>query len=125
MSQINFDTWKNAAQSKTYYGAQGWINWNGTGVVAIRASKNVTSLTDNGTGDYSINWTVAMADANYAPVFGTVSGNATRGADGVNIDATNLPTTTVLRVLTYVGSSAAADGALTDLTMNTVAVFGN
>jgi hypothetical protein len=43
-----------------------WVNFNGTGTVAIRASMNVTSITDNGTGDYTMNFTAAMTDANYA-----------------------------------------------------------
>jgi len=44
-----------------------WVNFNGTGTVAIRASFNVSSITDNGTGDYTVNFTTALADANYAP----------------------------------------------------------
>lgn len=47
-------------------GAQVWVNFNGTGTVAIRASYNVSSITDNGTGDYTVNFTNALADANYA-----------------------------------------------------------
>jgi hypothetical protein len=43
-----------------------WVNFNGTGTVAIRASMNVSSITDNGTGDYTVNFTTAMTDANYA-----------------------------------------------------------
>jgi hypothetical protein len=43
-----------------------WVNFNGTGTVAIRASLNVSSITDNGTGDYTVNFTTAMTDANYA-----------------------------------------------------------
>ena len=43
-----------------------WVNFNGTGTVAIRASYNVSSITDNGTGKYTVNFTTAMADANYA-----------------------------------------------------------
>ena len=43
-----------------------WVNFNGTGTVAIRASFNVTSITDNGTGNYTINFTTAMTDANYS-----------------------------------------------------------
>jgi hypothetical protein len=50
------------------YTAKAWVNFNGTGTVAIRASGNVSSITDNGTGDYTVNFTVAMADANYAVV---------------------------------------------------------
>jgi hypothetical protein len=43
-----------------------WVNFNGTGTVAIRASGNVSSITDNGTGNYTVNFTTAMPDANYA-----------------------------------------------------------
>jgi hypothetical protein len=43
-----------------------WVNFNGTGTPAIRASGNVSSITDNGTGDYTVNFTTAMPDANYA-----------------------------------------------------------
>ena len=50
------------------YTAKAWVNFNGTGTVAIRASGNVSSITDNGTGDYTVNFTVAMADANYSGV---------------------------------------------------------
>jgi hypothetical protein len=42
-----------------------WVNFNGTGTVAIRAAFNVSSIQDNGTGDYTVNFTTALADANY------------------------------------------------------------
>ncbi len=48
------------------YKCRAWVNFNGTGTVAIRASGNVTSITDNGTGDYTVNFITAMPDANYA-----------------------------------------------------------
>ncbi len=47
------------------YFARAWVNFNGTGVVAIRASGNVSSITDNGTGDYTVNFTTVMPDADY------------------------------------------------------------
>ena len=50
----------------TAYGCRAWVNFNGTGTVAIRASGNVSSITDNGTGDYTVNFATAMSDANYA-----------------------------------------------------------
>ncbi len=58
-----------------------WVNFNGTGTVAIGASYNVSSITDNGTGDYTVNFTTALADANYSAVLGTlpISTNDTRG----------------------------------------------
>ena len=46
--------------------AKAWVNFNGTGTVAIRASYNVSSITDNGTGLYTVNFTNALSDANYA-----------------------------------------------------------
>jgi len=51
-----------------YYAARAWVNFNGTGTVTIRAAVNVSSITDNGTGDYTINFTTAMPDVNYAAV---------------------------------------------------------
>jgi hypothetical protein len=50
------------------YMARAWVNFNGTGTVAIRASGNVTNITDNGTADYTVNFTTAMPDTNYCAV---------------------------------------------------------
>ena len=50
------------------YGCRAWVNFNGTGTVAIRASGNVTSITDNSTGNYTVNFTTALVDANYSAV---------------------------------------------------------
>ena len=52
--------------SAPIYAARAWVNFNGTGTVAIRASGNVSSITDNGTGDYTVNFTTAMSDNNYS-----------------------------------------------------------
>jgi hypothetical protein len=52
-----------------------WVNFNGTGTVAIRASYNVSSITDNGTGDYTVNFTNAMTDANYSVSTGVGTGS--------------------------------------------------
>jgi len=46
--------------------AKAWVNFNGTGTIAIRGSYNVSSLTDNGTGNYTVNFTNAMPDVNYS-----------------------------------------------------------
>jgi hypothetical protein len=56
----------NATGSAPVYACRAWVNFNGTGTVAIRASGNVSSITDNGSGDYTVNFTTALADANYA-----------------------------------------------------------
>jgi hypothetical protein len=50
----------------TAYGCRAWVNFNGTGTVAIRGSGNVSSITDNGTGNYFINFASALTDANYS-----------------------------------------------------------
>ena len=63
----------------TAYGCRAWVNFNGTGTVAIRGSGNVSSITDNGTGDYTINFTTAMTDANYSTVGTTGSPAAAHG----------------------------------------------
>jgi hypothetical protein len=52
----------------TAYGCRAWVNFNGTGTVAIRASGNVSSITDDGTGIYTVNFTTAMPNTNYAVV---------------------------------------------------------
>jgi hypothetical protein len=54
-----------------------WVNFNGVGTVAIRASYNVSSITDNGTGDYTVNFTTAMPDVNYCAVTGVGAINVT------------------------------------------------
>jgi len=64
---INFNGWINDDGSENYK-CRAWVNFNGTGTVAIRASGNVSSITDNGTGDYTVNLTVAMPDTSWAPV---------------------------------------------------------
>lgn len=51
------------------YGARAWVNFNGTGSIAIRASGNVSSITDNGTGNYTVNFITALPDANYSALF--------------------------------------------------------
>ena len=51
------------------YGVRAWVSFHGTGTVAIRGSANVSSITDNGTGYYTVNFTTSMPDTNYAATF--------------------------------------------------------
>jgi hypothetical protein len=60
----------------TAYGCRAWVNFNGTSTVAIRASGNVSSITDNGTGNYTMNMTTALVDADYS-IMGLTTGNST------------------------------------------------
>jgi hypothetical protein len=76
-----------------------WVNFNGTGTVAIRASFNVSSITDNGTGDYTVNFTNAMPDANYSAVAASTADIA--GTMGiVTLPYNTAPTTSALRINT-------------------------
>jgi len=90
--------------------AKAWVNFNGTGTVAIRASFNVSSITDNGSGDYTVNFTTAMPDANYS-----IAGNAGYGAGGSGRylsapDSTaTLMTTTQLRFQTVYAYNSPQD----------------
>lgn len=93
------------------FACRAWINFDGTLVTnpasttGIRGSGNVSSVLDNGTGDYTINFTTAMPDANYAPVFGygqSESAAAYKFAVRLTTSETGAPTTmstTALRVI--------------------------
>ena len=67
----------------TGYGVRAWIKFDGEGTVAINGSGNISALTDNGTGDYTVTFTTAMTDTNYATV-GMGSVNGGNGAIAVN-----------------------------------------
>jgi hypothetical protein len=60
----------------TIYGCRAWVNFNGTGTVAIRSSGNVSSITDHGVGDYTINLTNSMPDGNYSVLLTNQSNGA-------------------------------------------------
>jgi hypothetical protein len=65
-STLNDDTGVLATQNGMTGIAKAWVNFNGTGTVAITSSFNVSSITDNGTGDYTVNFTTAMPNAYYS-----------------------------------------------------------
>jgi hypothetical protein len=90
-----------------------WVNFDGTGTVAIRASFNVSSITDNGTGNYTVNFTTAMVDADYAYAFG--ESNFTLG-NATHLFA-DLKTTTAFQVRTYNSSGVAADRSMVSVTI--------
>jgi hypothetical protein len=100
----------------TAYGCRAWVNFNGTGTVAIRASGNVTSITDNGTGDYTVNFTTAMPDANYGFSIGAGEGAGTPNSFIGRVGGIN-PTTTLIRIKT--GDSA----SLLDPAFCSVSIF--
>jgi hypothetical protein len=64
-----------ATGSAPSYSARAWVNFNGTGTVAIRESGNVSSITDRGAGLYTVNFTTAMPDANYCGAVSAIDNN--------------------------------------------------
>lgn len=107
MSTAKFNQWLNSDGTENYK-CRAWVNFNGTGTVAIRASGNVSSITDNGTGDYTVNFATAMPDANYA------------ASVDANIAQTEYftPVAGSLRVIT-----SGSTGAITDVSVVTVSIF--
>ena len=87
-----------------------WCNFNGTGVVTIRDSYNVSSITDNSTGNYTVNLSVTMANANYSVVASNSNGE----------DIVDTYTTT-----SFVFKSFDTNGTATDSTYLSTAVFGD
>lgn len=103
----------NASGSAPVYAARAWVNFDGTGTPAIRASGNVTSITDNGTGDYTINFTTAMPDANYSASTGIGDGN-TNSLYAASVFWTSVPTTSSFRIRLTTGF-ASTDGVFVTL----------
>ena len=101
----------NASGSAPIYACRAWVNFDGTGTVAIRASGNVTSITDNGTGNYTVNFTTAMPDANYSAVaFGEVV-SSTCDICGVS----GSRTTSAVRLNVYNTAGASVDAPIVNV----------
>jgi len=100
----------------TAYGCRAWVNFDGTtntaGFCTIRGSGNVTSVADNGTGDYTVNFTTAMPDANYCVQCTGESSAASATNDSVFgiKDGSTLTTTSVNVVETIAGGTTGSDG---------------
>jgi hypothetical protein len=98
-SSANFKFNSGYGSVATAYGCRAWVNFNGTGTVAIRASGNVTSITDNNTGDYTVNFTTAMPDANYAiSANGQYQGGSGTAIPIVNGDRNTALSTSLCRI---------------------------
>lgn len=113
----------NASGNAPTYACRAWVNFNGTGTVAIRGSGNVSSITDNGVGDFTINFTTAIQDANYAiaGVTGNADVTANPAAASVRTQSREI-TTTSCRVRTanhFINSGA----AVYDMPYNSVIIF--
>ena len=96
--------------------AKAWVNFNGTGTVAIRRAFNVASITDNGTGDYTVNLTTAMSDANYAAT--SMSDRANANAILFHLDG-NTKTTSALQLR----NQRSDDNSAVDSRQSFVAIF--
>lgn len=108
--------------SAPLYMCRAWVNFNGTGTVAIRASGNVSSITDNGVGDYTVNFTTAMSDANYSMNV-TCSSNGTNNFIGTTVftnastGANVAPTTSAARLNTGVYGVGTFDPTYVDVSV--------
>jgi hypothetical protein len=96
--------------------AAAWVNFNGVGTVAIRASNNVSSITDNNTGDYTVNFITALPDANYSVVANTMYPAVSHGV----ASAGDVITTTQVSVATFRNNAITTKA---DMSLVTVAVF--
>jgi len=89
VSNTTLRTELNATGSAPIFACRAWVNFNGTGTVAIRASGNVSSVTRNSTGNYTVNFTTGMPDANYcATALSGTTGSITR----ISSDTTSFAT---------------------------------
>ena len=89
------------------YACRTWVNFNGNGTPTIRASGNVSSITDNGVGDYTVNFTTAFSDTNYS-VVGTVSAAALAYISALNIHTLAVGSVRVLSFFIIGGGSSSA-----------------
>ena len=106
----------------TAFGCRAWVNFNGSGAVAIRGSGNVSSITDNGTGDYTVNFTTAMPDANYCTV--TSSQYLSTSSNQIliqNVKSGGTYSTSAVQVLST--SVVGSNTGMLDVTMFNVAIF--
>ena len=102
--------------------AKAWIHFDGQDTVAIRDSFNVSTLTDNGTGDYTISFTTAMANTNYAvATTQPAQHNFTQAILGVEQDHTNAFTTGSIRVQ----SVKTGNNSAVDRDVQCVVIFGD
>ena len=90
-----------------------WVNFDGTGTVAIRASGNVSSITDLGVGEYYVNFTTAMVDVSYSPV----AGNGNNAASNTSSNITQINSSSVLYFAHYEA------GVVRDVAQLSLAIF--
>jgi hypothetical protein len=112
---INSAPFATVSGTAPIYPCRAWINFNGTGTPAIQGSGNVTSITDNGTGDYTINFTTAMVDANY-------SSQLARSGNGF-VRITTLAAASIQILTTVANSAGNIGGVPEDVAIVTVAIF--
>ena len=116
MSTLKTNTIKNTDDVEMYL-AKAWVNFNGTGTVAIRAAGTVSSITDRAVGKYTVNFASNMPDANYSVVYSTSAGDTTSEDDRQSV-ITNLNTGYF-----YCTSSDSSDNSWADAAIVCAAVF--
>ena len=102
------------------YSARAWVNFNGTGTVAIRASGNVSSITDNGVGLYTLNYSTVMPDANYNIVGTSATASGAIGLVTSVAGATDFSKSTTTTAIMTINVNASIPG---DYNSVNVAIF--
>ena len=115
----------NDGRGLSQFTAKAWINLNGEGTIALRDSHNVSSVTDNSTGNYSVNFGVTAASADYSVAALCDGGGSERGANFIAYDQYATLTTSLFKLRTGYSSSGSADAGAEDQSHITAIVFGD
>lgn len=111
--------------------AKAWVNFNGSGTLAVRDSFNIASVTDGGTGNFTPNFSNAFDNTNYIGLGANeAEENHSRGMKGIGVGVDgasdiNSQTTSALQMFSNYGSSASSNGAADDTKVGFVAFLGD
>ena len=102
--------------------AKAWVNFDGSGTVSIRDSYNVSSITDNGAGDYTVNYTNVMSSADYVVA---ISGKCNGGSQGIPVPHYNDSGVMTETSMRFFFSESKSDAAKRDIAIVCFMAFSN
>jgi hypothetical protein len=117
------DTESTAVTNVINGSAKAWVNFNGIGTVAIRRGFNVSSITDNGTGNYTVNFTTAMVDADYCFQGSSINVSTSTASFVVQAHTIAGVTTSSVRIINSYGTSGSTGVGARDTEILNVAIF--
>jgi hypothetical protein len=120
ISTLSDGTNSTSATNPIQGSAKAWVNFNGTGTPAIRGSFNVSSITDLGTGQYTVNFTTAMPNANYSAVTGGSYLNDSLNRRNFLVETQSFATSSV-----RIYATDATSGGGLDMVIISVAIFSS